>query len=71
MESTNCSYNAFRLTVKRKRLDMNMGYCCKIFSTYLRMNGVESDLLSTRCKVGYQKPYSLGTISGLTLIRVG
>lgn len=33
------------LTVKRKRLDMNMGYCCKIFSAYLRMNGIKSELI--------------------------
>ena len=40
-----CGYNALRLVIKRRDLDMNMGYCRKIFSTYLRMNGIESELI--------------------------
>jgi hypothetical protein len=38
-QSANCGYNALRLAVKRKKLDMNMAYCRKIFATYLRMQG--------------------------------
>jgi len=38
-QSANCGYNALRVAVKRKKLDMNMAYCRKIFATYLRMQG--------------------------------
>ena len=41
----NGGYNALRLKVKHSGLDMNMAYCRKIFSTYLRMNGIESELI--------------------------
>ncbi len=44
-DAEDCGYNALRLIVKRRSLDMNMAFCRKIFSTYLRMNGVESELI--------------------------
>jgi intergrase/recombinase len=50
-QASNCGYNALRLAVKRKKLDMNMVYCRKIFATYLRTQGVEQesiDLLQGR-----------------------
>ena len=43
--SSNCGYNALRLAVKRNNLDMNMGFCRKIFATYLRNNGVEQEIV--------------------------
>jgi hypothetical protein len=39
------SYNALRLSIKRKRLDMNMAFCRKIFATHLRNNGIEQELI--------------------------
>ena len=45
-QASNCGYNALRLAVKRKKLDMNMAYCRKIFATYLRTHGI--DLLQGR-----------------------
>jgi hypothetical protein len=44
-QSVNCGYNALRLAVKRKKLDMNMSYCRKIFATYLRNQGIEQEII--------------------------
>jgi hypothetical protein len=44
-QSANCGYNALRLTVKRKGLDMNMSYCRKIFATFLRTQGIEQEII--------------------------
>ena len=44
-QSSVCSYNALRLAIKRRALDMNMSYCRKIFATYLRMNGIEQEII--------------------------
>ena len=44
-QSSVCSYNALRLAVKRRGLDMNMAYCRKIFATNLRMNGIEQEII--------------------------
>jgi intergrase/recombinase len=44
-QASNCGYNALRLAVKRKGLDMNMSYCRKIFATYLRMQGIEQETI--------------------------
>lgn len=44
-QAGNCGYNALRLAVKRKKLDMNMAYCRKIFATYLRTHGVEQEII--------------------------
>ena len=41
----NVSYNALKLMLKRKGLDMNMCYCRKVFATYLRNEGVESEII--------------------------
>ncbi len=41
----NVSYNALKLMVKRKGLDINMYYCRKVFATYLRNEGVESEII--------------------------
>ncbi len=38
-------YNALRLAVKRRGLDMHMAYCRKIFATYLRDNGIPSEVI--------------------------
>ena len=43
--SGNHSYNALRLLIKRKGLDMNMSFCRKVFATYLRTNGVEQEII--------------------------
>jgi hypothetical protein len=39
------SYNAVKMLMMRKNIDMNMSYCRKIFATYLKMNGVESEII--------------------------
>jgi hypothetical protein len=44
-QSANCGYNALRLAVKRKKLDMKMAYCRKIFATYLRTHGIEQEII--------------------------
>jgi len=41
----NVSYNALKLMLKRKGLDMNMYYCRKVFATYLRNEGIESEII--------------------------
>ena len=42
----NVSYNALKLMLKRKGLDMNMYYCRKVFATYLRNEGVAPELIA-------------------------
>jgi Archaeal phage integrase len=44
-QASNCGYNALRLAVKRKKLNMNMAYCRKIFATSLRSNGIEQEII--------------------------
>jgi len=44
-QSSSCGYNALRLAIKRKGLDMNMAYCRKIFATHLRNNGIEQQII--------------------------
>ena len=39
------SYNAIRLIARRNHIDMRMSYCRKIFATYLRTNGIESETI--------------------------
>ncbi len=41
----NTSYNALKLMLKRKGLDMNMYFSRKVFATYLRNEGVESEII--------------------------
>jgi hypothetical protein len=41
----NISYNALKLMLKRKGLDMNMYYCRKVFATYLRDEGVAPEII--------------------------
>ena len=42
--STN-SYEAIKLFLKRRGMEMNMYYCRKVFSTYLRNNGIEPEII--------------------------
>jgi hypothetical protein len=44
-ESGNYSYNALRCHLKRKNVFMNMNYCRKIFATFMRNNGVQSEIV--------------------------
>ena len=44
-QASTCGYNALRLAVKRKKCDMNMAYCRKIFATYLRTHGIEQEII--------------------------
>ena len=44
-QSGDHSYNALRLTIKRKELGMNMSFCRKIFATHLRNNGIEQEII--------------------------
>jgi intergrase/recombinase len=39
------SYNALRLTMRRNHTPMNMQYCRRIFGTYLRQQGIETELI--------------------------
>jgi intergrase/recombinase len=39
------SYNSVRLMARSKNLDMKMSYCRKIFATYLRVNGIEQEII--------------------------
>ncbi len=41
----NMSYNALKLMLKRKGLNMNMYYCRKIFATFLRNEGIEPEII--------------------------
>ena len=45
MKAEDCGYNALRLVIKRRGLDMHMGYCLKIFSTHLRTKGIAPELI--------------------------
>jgi hypothetical protein len=44
-ESGDHSYNALRLLIKRKGLDMNMSFCRKIFATQLKNSGIEQEII--------------------------
>jgi hypothetical protein len=44
-QSSECGYNALRLALRRRELEMNMSYCRKIYATYLRMNGIEQEII--------------------------
>jgi intergrase/recombinase len=44
-QSAACGYNALRLAVKRKGLEMNMAFCRKIFATHLRNNGIGQEVI--------------------------
>ena len=44
-QSSVCGYNALRLAIKGRALDMNMSYCRKIFADSLRMNGIEQEII--------------------------
>jgi hypothetical protein len=44
-QSSTCGYNALRLAVKKRGLEMNMAYCRKIFATYLRNKGIEPEII--------------------------
>jgi len=44
-QSSVCGYNALRLALKRRSLNMNMAYCRKIYATNLRMNGIEQEII--------------------------
>lgn len=43
--ASNFSYNALRCHLRRKNIKMNMNYCRKIFATYLRINGIEQEII--------------------------
>jgi intergrase/recombinase len=44
-ESGDHSYNALRLFIKRKGLDMNMSFCRKIFATHLKNSAIEQETI--------------------------
>jgi intergrase/recombinase len=44
-DSGNHSYNALRCHLRRKNISMNMNYCRKIFATFMRNNGVQSEIV--------------------------
>ena len=39
------SHNAIKLLLLRRNLDVNLYYCRRIFSTYLRNQGIESEII--------------------------
>ena len=43
--SNDISYNAMKLTLHRKGMEMNMYYCRKVFATFLRNEGIEPELI--------------------------
>jgi len=43
--SVKTSYNSIRLKLKRKHIPINMYYCRKVFATYLRNKGIESEII--------------------------
>src|SRR5581483_1428597 len=45
MNANNCGYTALSSYLKRRGLKMRMGHCRKIFATYVRMNGVEQEIV--------------------------
>jgi intergrase/recombinase len=46
IEYTNfVSYNSLRLALRRKNISMNISICRKIFATFLRSEGIETDLI--------------------------
>jgi hypothetical protein len=44
-ESHNCGYNALRNYLVKRGLELKMGHCRKIFATYLRLNGIELEVI--------------------------
>ncbi len=44
-DSIEYSYNALRCYLKRRKLQMNMNYCRKIFATFMRNNGIEQEII--------------------------
>jgi hypothetical protein len=44
-KSGDVGYNALRLAVKHKGMEMHMGYCRKIFATHLRINGIPQETI--------------------------
>ena len=44
-ESGTHSYNALRCHLRRRNIAMNMNYCRKIFATFMRNNGVQSEIV--------------------------
>ena len=44
-EAANCGYNALRNYLVRRKLGMNMSYCRKIFTTFMRTKGVEQETI--------------------------
>jgi hypothetical protein len=43
--SGNHSYNSIRGMVRKNHMEMKMSYCRKVFATYLRMNGLEPEII--------------------------
>ena len=39
------SHNAIKLLLLRRNLDVNLYYCRRIFSTYLRNQGIEAEII--------------------------
>jgi hypothetical protein len=44
-DSGNHSYNALRCYLRRKKIQMNMKNCRKIFATFMRNNGIEQEII--------------------------
>jgi intergrase/recombinase len=44
-ESKPHSYTSLQILLKTKCIEMRMNYCRKIFATYLRNNGIESEII--------------------------
>ena len=39
------SYNALKMALRHRSLDMQLKYCLKIYASYLRQNGIESEVV--------------------------
>jgi intergrase/recombinase len=44
-DTRECNYNSMRCYLKRRKIPFNFNYCRKIFATYLRMQGIEQEVI--------------------------
>jgi intergrase/recombinase len=45
IETRQCNYNSMRCYLKRRKIPFNFNYCRKIFATYMRMQGIEQEVI--------------------------
>ena len=60
------SYNVIQCYLERRNVAMKMGYCRKIFCTWLRQTGIESEFIDGYYKVACRQAYSPSAITDQT-----